>query len=47
MHFIHDEDTDLVLVADAGPRPRTAAAAAHHNQVGDFIQPIDLVNEQF
>ena len=20
MHFIHDEDTDLVLVADAGPR---------------------------
>jgi hypothetical protein len=21
MHFIHDEDTDLVLVADAGPRP--------------------------
>ena len=46
MHFIHDEDTDLVLVADAGPRPR-AAAAAHHNRVGDFIQPIDLVNEQF
>ena len=48
MHFIHDEDTDLVLVAEAGPRPRAAAAAAaHHNQVGDFIQPIDLVNEQF
>merc|ERR1712086_543008 len=46
MHFIHDEETDLVLVADAGPRPR-AAAAAHHNRVGDFIQPIDLVNEQF
>ena len=48
MHFIHDEDTDLVLVAEAGPRPRASAAtAAHHNRVGDFIQPIDLVNEQF
>jgi len=47
MHFIHDEDTDLVVVADAGPRPRAAAAAAHHNRVGDIIQPIDLVNEQF
>lgn len=47
MHFIHDEDTDLVVVAVAGPRPRAAAAAAHHNRVGDFIQPIDLVNEQF
>jgi len=35
MHFIHDEETDLVLVADAGPRPR--AAAAHHNRVDDFI----------
>jgi len=49
MHFIHDEETDLVLVADAGPRRPCAAAAtaAHHNRVGDFIQPIDLVNEQF
>jgi len=47
MHFIHDEYTDLVLVADVGPRPCAAAAAAHHNRVGDFIQPIDLVNEQF
>lgn len=39
MHFIHDEETDLVLVADAGPRwpCAAAAAAAHHNRVGDFI----------
>lgn len=45
MHFIHDEDTDLVVVADAGPRPRAAAAAHIITEWATLFNPlISLMN---